>query len=109
MGTTAYGFRPARTARERRPTCCGVMARWRCGMSAERLVRARRAGALALVTALTACSWFTDFKEQPKPDPWETPSDTIAMRGNPQHSVPVYGSFAPGYAVSYTPGIAQLD
>jgi mono/diheme cytochrome c family protein len=69
----------------------------------------RRNGALVLVTMLSACSWFTDFKEQPKPDPWETPSDTIPMRGNPQNSVPVYGSFAPGYAVSYTPGIAQLD
>jgi mono/diheme cytochrome c family protein len=68
-------------------------------MSADRLVRVRRTGALALVTALTACSWFTDFKEQPKLDPWES-ADTVAMRANPQNSVSVYGSFAPGYAVS---------
>jgi len=26
-------------------------------------MRLRRAGALALTIALTACSWFTDFKE----------------------------------------------
>ena len=69
-------------------------------MSADRFVRARRAGALALVTALTACSWFTDFKDQPKYDPWKSVSDTVSLRANPQSSVPVYGSFAPGYAVS---------
>jgi mono/diheme cytochrome c family protein len=63
-------------------------------------MRLRRAGALALTIALTACSWFTDFKQQPKVDPWESPSDTIPMRGNPQFSVPIYGSAAPGYAVS---------
>jgi len=60
----------------------------------------RRYGALSLVLALGACSWCTDFKEQPKFDPWESTSDTIPMRGNPQYSVSVYGSAAPGYAVS---------
>jgi len=68
-------------------------------MSADRFVRVWRAGALALVILLTACSWFTDFKVQPKMDPWES-SDTVAMRANPQSSVPVYGTAAPGYAVS---------
>ena len=57
-------------------------------------VNARRLSALALVTTLGACSWFTDFKEQPKHDPWESPSDTIPMRGNPQFSVSVYGTLA---------------
>jgi mono/diheme cytochrome c family protein len=61
--------------------------------------RVGRVGALMLVTVLTACSWFTDFKKQPKPNPWES-SDSVAMRGNPQNSVPVYGTLAPGYAVS---------
>ena len=57
---------------------------------------------VALATlVLSACSWFTDFKEQPKLDPWETPADTIGMRGNPQMSVPITGSQVPGYAVSY--------
>jgi mono/diheme cytochrome c family protein len=69
-------------------------------MSADRTMRLRRAGALALTVALTACSWFTDFKEQPKVDPWESPNDSIPMRGNPQFSVSVYGSAAPGFAVS---------
>ena len=59
-----------------------------------------RIAALSIVTLLGACSWFTDFKEQPKHDPWESPSDTIGMRGNPQFSVPVYGTLVPGYAVS---------
>ena len=63
-------------------------------------IHVRRLAALTLVTTLGACSWFTDFKEQPKHDPWESPSDTIPMRGNPQFSVPVYGTSAPGYAVS---------
>ncbi|MEO7454740.1 MAG: cytochrome c [Gemmatimonadaceae bacterium] len=69
----------------------------------------RKYAALSLVTMLGACSWFTDFREQPKHDPWESPSDTIGMRGNPQNSVPVYGSLAPAYAFSHTPGIATLD
>ena len=60
----------------------------------------RRLSALALATTLGACSWFTDFKQQPKHDPWESPSDSVPMRGNPQFSVPVYGTLAPGYAVS---------
>ena len=49
--------------------------------------------------ALGACSWFTDFKQQPKIDPWESPADTIPPRGNPQRSVPIYGSAAPGFHV----------
>jgi mono/diheme cytochrome c family protein len=56
-----------------------------------------------------ACSWFTDFKEQPKIDPWESPADTIAARGNPQYSVPVYGTVAAGYAYSRMPLPAVLD
>ena len=72
-------------------------------MSASLLARTTRTAALfALVSGLGACSWFTDFKEQPKIDPWETPSDTIAMRGNPQNSVSVYGTAVPGFAISRT-------
>lgn len=69
----------------------------------------RRFSALGLLVMLSACSWFTDFKDQPKPDPWESHDSTVAMRGNPQNSVPVFGSLAPGFAFSYTPGIATLD
>lgn len=57
----------------------------------------------ASVVALTGCSWFTDFKQQPKIDPWETAADTIPFRGNPQNSVPVYGSAAPGFMYDRAP------
>jgi mono/diheme cytochrome c family protein len=78
-------------------------------MSAERAMRLRRGGALALTVALTACSWFTDFKAQPKYDPWESPNDSIPMRGNPQNSVSIFGSAAPGYAVSRAALPATID
>jgi mono/diheme cytochrome c family protein len=66
-----------------------------------KIMRGARYLALAgVVAGLGACSWFTDFKEQPKFDPWESTSDTTPMRGNPQNSVSLYGSAAPGYAVS---------
>jgi mono/diheme cytochrome c family protein len=58
---------------------------------------------LVMAFAVSACSWFTDFKQQPKIDPWETPSDTIAFRGNPQNSVSIYGSAAPGFQYDRAP------
>lgn len=73
-------------------------------MSAERFTtRALHAARFAPVVMLAACSWFTDFKQQPKIDPWETPSDTIPFRGNPQGSVPITGSAAPGFEYDRTP------
>src|SRR5688572_28085741 len=76
----------------------------------DRLKRSgQRLALLSVVVVVGACSWFTDFKRQPKMDPWESPSDTIPMRGNPQGSVSVYGSAVPGYAVSYLPLPATLD
>ena len=69
-------------------------------MNAKSVRTVRRLGALASVLLLGACSWFTDFKEQPKFDPWESTSDTTPARGNPQFSVSVYGTAVPGYAVS---------
>ena len=77
-------------------------------MSADRVVRLRRRGALALAALLTACSWFTDFKEEPKVDPWESPA-TVPMRGNPQNSVSVYGTFAPNFVVSHAALPATID
>jgi mono/diheme cytochrome c family protein len=58
---------------------------------------------VAPLLLLGACSWFTDFKQQPKIDPWESGSDTIPFRGNPQMSVPVYGSAAPGFQYDRAP------
>lgn len=59
--------------------------------------RAPRAAFLVPLLLLSACSWFTDFKQQPKIDPWETASDTTPFRGSPQMSVSIYGSSAPGF------------
>jgi mono/diheme cytochrome c family protein len=58
---------------------------------------------------ISGCSWFTDFRQQPKLDPWETPADTIAMRGNPQMSVPIYGTAAPGFAYGRAPTHGAVD
>src|SRR4051812_28709461 len=63
-------------------------------MRVMRVMRVLRAVPLLMVVS---CSWFTDFKQQPKIDPWETAADTIPFRGNPQGSVPIYGSAAPGF------------
>jgi mono/diheme cytochrome c family protein len=55
------------------------------------------------VLFLSACSWFTDFKQQPKIDPWETPNDSTPFRGNPLMSVPTTGSAAPGFQYDRLP------
>jgi mono/diheme cytochrome c family protein len=70
---------------------------------------ARAACRVPLVVLLASCSWFTDFKQQPKLDPWETAADSIAMRYNPQMSVPIYGSAAPGFAYDRGATIAALN
>jgi mono/diheme cytochrome c family protein len=64
-----------------------------------------RPSTLSLLAALLlgGCSWFTDFKQQPKIDPWESPSDSVPPRGNPQMSVPVNGSAAPGFLYDRAP------
>ncbi|MEK7401625.1 MAG: cytochrome c [Gemmatimonadota bacterium] len=74
----------------------------------------RRALLLSVsLVSLTACEAvgrvFSDFKQQPKLDPWETPADTIAMRANPQGSVPITGTAAPGFAYGRVASIAALD
>src|SRR5688572_19652768 len=58
---------------------------------------------------LTSCAWFTDFKQQPKVDPWESPADTIAPRANPQMSVPIWGTAAPGFAYGRAQTIGAVD
>jgi mono/diheme cytochrome c family protein len=61
------------------------------------------------LTVLASCSWFTDFKQQPKIDPWESVSDSIPPRHNPQSSVPIYGSAAPGFAFDRAATIAAIN
>ncbi len=78
----------------------------------SRLTRA--AAAAALVPALGACDWFTDFKNQPKIEPWEPVSQldadtTHPPRPNPQMSVPVSGTFLAGYQISYNPIPGVID
>jgi mono/diheme cytochrome c family protein len=70
---------------------------------------ARRVLAAVVLALLPACSWFTDFKDQPKIEPWESPSPTIASRGNPQGSVPTTGEMVPEWVVSYRPMPQVVD
>lgn len=68
---------------------------------------------LLLVSATmlsSACSWFTDFKRQPKIDPWETVGDSMTpARGQPQGSVAITGTAMAGYQVSYQPLPGTVD
>jgi len=76
----------------------------------------RRAALLSsLPLLLGACSWFTDFKQQPKIEPWEAEyagNDTTPFRGSPLYSVPITGERVPAYVVSHhgsmtwAPGVA---
>lgn len=66
-------------------------------MSAKMSSLAKRGICFSVLLALSGCSWFTDFKQQPKYDPWDTPNDSTPPRGNPQGSVSVYGSSAPEF------------
>ncbi|MDQ6828403.1 MAG: cytochrome c [Gemmatimonadota bacterium] len=78
--------------------------------------------ALPLVAMLmSGCEWFTDFKDQPKVEPWEAEwtmrdsagkhvvSHLIPFRGNPQMSVPITGTSVAGYQISYSNSIATID
>jgi mono/diheme cytochrome c family protein len=71
--------------------------------------RATAAVAAIIVVLTSGCSWFTDFKQQPKIDPWESANDSTPPRGNPQLSVPVYGSAAPGFMYGRVSTLALLD
>jgi mono/diheme cytochrome c family protein len=62
-----------------------------------------------LLFPLTSCEWFTDFRRQPKIDPWESSADSIPPRANPQFSVPTHGSSAPGFAYGRQASIASVD
>ena len=64
---------------------------------------------VAILLASGACSWFTDFKDQPKMEPWESVSDSVPPRGNPQNSVPIQGTLAAGFLVSRAPLPGTID
>jgi S-disulfanyl-L-cysteine oxidoreductase SoxD len=59
---------------------------------------------------LTACEWFTDFKRQPSVSTWEPLTDSLTpSRANPQMSVPINGTAAAGFQVSYGAFPATID
>ena len=75
---------------------------------------------VTLLIALGGCDWFTTFHDQPRQEPWEQQwSDTITWlgvrpeslpsRGNPQFSVPIYGTTVAAFVVSSQPTPAALD
>ena len=73
-------------------------------------VKSLRVAAIALMPmAFGACSWFTDFKDQPAIQPWDSVSDSVAPRGQPVNSVPVTGLLTPGYTISYAAFPAVID
>lgn len=76
------------------------MGQWRFAVSAKSL---RVTATVLMPLALGACSWFTDFKDQPAIQPWDSVADTVAPRGQPVNSVPVTGLQTPGYTYSYRP------
>jgi len=77
--------------------------------------RSARLGAvLVLPMVFGACTWFTDFKRQPKIDPWEPMSQndndtTTPPRGQPKYSVPISGISSAAYAISYNPLPGVID
>ena len=77
--------------------------------------RALRASvAIALPLSLGACTWFTDFKNQPRIEPWEpfsqNEADSLtAPRGNPQSSVPVQGVRVGAWQIGYQPLPQVID
>jgi len=82
-------------------------------VNADRSLVRRALPVALLILAVTGCSWFTDFKNQPKVEPWESTdyagNDTTPFRGNPQTSVPITGEPVPGYVVSYSNSPVTID
>ncbi len=72
-------------------------------MNAETMVR--RTVVAALPLALGACSWFTDFRQQPSVGTWQVfnpdSAETKGFRGMPRGSVSINGSMMPEWQVSY--------
>lgn len=69
---------------------------------------------------LAACPWFTTFIDQPRQEPWEqqwsdtvtwlgVPPESLASRGNPQFSVPIYGTTVAAFMISSQPTPGALD
>src|SRR4051812_12394171 len=111
--TLASGFPPRRRKPRMSRSCsrsmerrCVVNASVRSGAFGVRrglsLAAIARDSRLLSVLLLVSCKWFTDFKEQPKIDPWDLRPDSSASRGNPQSSVSLYGTMAPDFVYGRT-------
>jgi mono/diheme cytochrome c family protein len=64
--------------------------------------------------ALSACSWLTDFRQQPSVGPWQSlkvdwSDTTTPSRGQPQGSVPTTGAVIMPYQVSYAHTLGAVD
>ena len=57
----------------------GRMEQWRCVVNGKAL---RYSAVVVMPMAFSACSWFTDFRDQPAIQPWDSVADTIAPRGS---------------------------
>jgi mono/diheme cytochrome c family protein len=89
------------------------------GVAAQsRAIRNPLSAIILLLT--TACPWFTTFTDQPRQEPWEQQwSDTVTWlgvrpeslpsRGNPQFSVPIYGTTVAAFTISNQPTPGALD
>ena len=84
---------------------------WPLAFARSARSRAIRLGLLiAGTSSLGACEWFTDFKRQPNVVTWESwRPDSLGVRGAPQGSVPLGGTAAAAWTVSYAPTIAAID
>ncbi len=82
-------------------------------MVSNNLVAPRVWAAFAFVPLVGACSWFTDFKQQPSVGPWQNYSTDSAagrgFRGQPAGSVSTTGAAVPGFAISYSNSLATAD
>ncbi|HLE55700.1 MAG TPA: cytochrome c [Rhodothermia bacterium] len=68
--------------------------------------------ALPVISAMSGCEWFTDFKRTPSLVTWEVVSakdSAKPSRGNPQGSVPITGTAMAGFQVSYAALPATID
>jgi len=73
----------------------------------------RRAVVATLSLALGACSWFTDFKQQPSVGTWQVfnadSAETKGFRGSPHGSVSTDGTMMPEWRVSYAQLPGTID
>jgi mono/diheme cytochrome c family protein len=64
--------------------------------------RGRRLAVLAVLPlVLAGCEWFTDFKDQPRIEPWEAEYQgmNVGFRGQPPNSVPMFGGGIPEFEI----------